>query len=99
MPYAKLLFYSIGMFISHDIATTFHFAMQFHFKGVFESRLMDDGVSAWIDNHLVVPFAKLLFYSIGMFISHDIATTFHFAMQFHFKGVFESRLIQKKMKN
>ena len=35
VPHAKLLSFSIAMLISHDNATTFHFARQIHFKGVF----------------------------------------------------------------
>ena len=42
----------------------------------------------WMGDHLVVPHAKFLFFSIAMLISHDIAATLHFAKDTHFKGIF-----------
>ena len=67
-------------------------------QAISSSELASVGwVSTWMGDHLVVPQAKLLFFSIAMLISHDNATTFHFPKQIHFKGVFNSRLISKIM--
>ena len=53
-----------------------------------QSEGLSDRVSTRMGDHLVVPHAKLLSFSITMLISHDIATTLHVAKQIHLKGVF-----------